>query len=273
MLNLLRVDRFKLIKNKVFWVLVSIIVAIAFISVFLFFLEEKGLIESIEGENFAVVANEQEAEFMPSDGIVFFMEGINAPDLTITVLFISILGAFFIATENSIGTIKNTVSIGYSRQQIYISKIALFSFGAILLNLFMSVAFGVFGSIFFGIGELPAIGEIASLGKVALLSSLYIISFAAIVMLFSMLVKGSGLAILISFVFFLLFGLGLANFGQKYVLFQEINHYSVYYRFMTLAGSDLSNAKVLLELTAVPVVTSIVFIGLGIIVFQKKDIQ
>src|SRR5690625_4718016 len=113
MLNLLRVEQYKLIKNKVFWVLVSIIVAVALLSVFLFFLEEKGLIKAVEGENFSIVVNEQEAEFIPMNGIAFFME--ITPEWMVTVLLISVLGAFMIATENSIGTIKNTVSIGYNR--------------------------------------------------------------------------------------------------------------------------------------------------------------
>ena len=274
MLNLLRVERYKLIKNKVFWVLVSIIVAVTLLSVLLFFLEERGIIEAVEDDGFSIMeVNEQEAEVLQNDGISFFMDTFYASDWMITVLLISVLGAFMIATENSIGTLKNTVSIGYGRREIYLSKLAIFSIGSIVLFLFISVAFGFFGSLFFGIGDLPAIDEFVLLGKVVLLSSLYIVSFAAIVMLFSMIVRGSGLAILASLGFFLLFGPALAYFGQKYVLFESINHYSVYYRFMTIAGSNLSNVKVLLELTAIPVVTAIVFIGLGMIVFQKKDIQ
>lgn len=271
MLNLLRVEQYKLIKNKVFWVLVSIIVAVALLSVFLFFLEDKGILESIEGENFSIVVSEQETEFIPMSGIVFFME--ITPEWMITVLLISVLGAFMIATENSIGTIKNTVSIGYGRHQVYLSKLAVFIIGTIVLHLLISVAFGFFGSLFFGIGDLPPMDEFVLIGKIGLLSSLYLISFVTIVMFFSMIVKGSGLAILISFSFFLLFGPILTFLGQKYILFETISHYSVYYRFMTIVGSDLDQAEILLELITVPVITSIVFIVLGMIIFQKKDIQ
>lgn len=271
MLNLLRVEQYKLMKNKVFWVLVSIIVAVAFVSVFLFFLEEKGILESIEGENFSIVVNEQETEFMPTGGISFFME--ITPEWMITVLLISVLGAFMIATENLIGTIKNTVSIGYSRHQIYLSKLVVFNIGTIVLHLLISVAFGVFGTLFFGIGDLPPMDEFILIGKIGLLSSLYLISFATIAMFFSMIVRGSGLAILISFTFFLICGPFLTFLAQKYILFETMSHYSVYYRFMTIMGSDLNQAKILLELITIPIITSIVFIILGMIIFKKKDIQ
>src|SRR5690625_361744 len=274
MLNLLRVEQYKLIKNKVFWVLVSIIVAITFLTVFLFFLEEKGIIEATEDEGFFVIeANEEATETLQNDGISFFVDTILSPDWAMTVLLITVLGAFMIATENSIGTIKNTVSIGYSRHQIYLSKLVVFIIGIIALHLLISVAFGVFGTLFFGIGDLLSMDEFFLIGKIGLLSSLYFISFAAIVMFFSMIVRGSGLAILVSFSFFLLFGPFLMFLGQKYILFEKTYHYSVYYRFMTIVGSDLNQAKTLLELITIPVITSVVFIILGMLIFKKKDIQ
>ena len=68
MLNLLRVEQYKLIKNKVFWVLVNIIVAITFLTVFLFFLEEKGIIEATEYEGFFVIeVNEEATEILQND--------------------------------------------------------------------------------------------------------------------------------------------------------------------------------------------------------------
>jgi len=274
MLNLLRVEQYKLIKNKVFWVLVSIIVAITFLTVFLFFLEEKGIIEATEDEGFFVIeANEEATETLQNDGISFFVDTILSPDWAMTVLLITVLGAFMIATENSIGTIKNTVSIGYSRHQIYLSKLVVFIIGIIALHLLISVAFGVFGTLFFGIGDLPSMGEFNLIGKIGLLSSLYFISFAAIVMFFSMIVRGSGVAILLSSSFYFLFGPFLMFLGQKYILFEKVYHYSVYYRFMTIVGSDLNQAKTLLELITIPVITSIVFIILGMLIFKKKDIQ
>lgn len=274
MLNLLRVEQYKLIKNKVFWVLVSIIVAVTLLSVFLFFLEEKGIIEATEDEGFIIIeVNEDETEPLQNDGISFFMDTIYGPDWSITVLLISVLGAFMIATENSNGTIKNTVSIGYRRREIYFSKLAVFSIASIALYIFIAVAFGVFASLFWGIGNIPPMEEFILIGKIVVLSSLYLISFASIVMLFSVNVKGSGLAILISFPFFLLFGPFLTLLGQKYILFEKVNHYSVYYRFMTIVESDLNQIKVLLELITIPVITSMIFIILGMITFQKKDIQ
>lgn len=272
MLNLLRVESYKMRKNKVFWVLTNLIVAVACISVILFFLEEKGVIKAVEDEGFTLMEIQtEEMVFIPLSGIAFFMD--NTPEWTITILLISVLGAFMISTENSSGTIKNLASIGYGRPQIYLAKLTVFLIGTILLHLLISVAFGFFGTVFFGIGEIPPIEEIVHMGKIGLLSSVYLLAFSAITMFFAMIVRGSGMAILVSLTCYFAFGPFLMSLGRQYVFFEHINHYSVYYRYMTIVASDLNQVSVLVELIAIPAITAIVFIGLGIIMFQRKDIQ
>lgn len=274
MINLLRVESYKMRKNKVFWVLANIIIAVACISVILFLLEEKGMLEPVENEGFSVLEVQvQEAELAPTDGISFFMFIEATPELMITVLLISMLGAFMIATENSSGTIKNMTSIGYGRHQIYLAKLTIFFIATIILHLLMSVAFGFFGLLFFGIGNIPSIEEVMLIGKIGLLTNFYLLAFVAIVMLIAMIVRGSGMAILYSLACLLLFGPFLTLLSQKYTLFETINHYSVYHRFMTIVESNLDQAGILLELIAIPTVTAVVFICLGMFTFQRKDIQ
>lgn len=272
MINLLRVESYKMRKNKVFWVLANIIIAVACISVILFFLEEKGIIQPVEDEGFVMMdVQVEEMDFEPISGITFFMD--VSPEWTITILLISVLGAFMVSTENSSGTIKNLASIGYERYQIYLAKLIVFVIGTIILHWLTSIAFGFFGTLFFGIGEIPAVEEIVRMGKVGLLSDFYLMAFTAIVMYFSMIVRSSGMAILVSLTCFFAFGPFLTSLGQQYVFFENINHYAVYYRFMTIVGSDLNDMGVLLELIAIPTITAFVFICLGMFTFQRKDIQ
>src|SRR5690625_516883 len=144
MTNLLKAEHFKLIRSRVFWVLVSILVALSFLLVFLVFLDENGTLEKMEGVKITAEVSEQATEFLPSSGVRFFIEAVHAPDLFITVLLISILGSFLIATESSTGVMKNIVSIGYRRSKIYLAKTIVFSLGSVVLILLLTLLLGVF---------------------------------------------------------------------------------------------------------------------------------
>ncbi len=272
MSNLLRVELFKLIRSKVFRILLAIITFISFSVVFLFFLNEKGILEKIDGMDISVEVDPEAAEFAPASGIHFLIEQIHAPDVFLTILIISILGSFLITTENSTGVIKNSVSIGYRRTEIYVAKNIVYSLSSIGLILFFSVMLGVFGSLFFGLGDWPATELIIQSGKIILLTCLYVIAFSSIVMLFAMMSNGSGIAFLVSLGFYLIFGVVLNLLSYQYVIFEKLNHYSIYHRFALLSESDLVG-KDLLELGILPLVTAIIFIVIGIMIFKKKDIQ
>lgn len=272
MSNLLRVELFKLIRSKVFRILLTIITFISFSVVFLFFLNEKGILEKIDGMDISVEVHPEATEFVPASGIHFLIEQIHAPDAFLTILIISVLGSFLIATENSTGVIKNTVSIGYRRTEIYIAKNIIYSLSSVGFMLFFAIVLGVFGSIFFGIGDWPTAELIIQSGKIILLTCLYVIAFSSIIMLFAMMANGSGIAFLVSLGFYLIFGPVLNLLAYQYVIFEKLNHYSIYNRFTLLSGSDLAT-KDLLELGALPLVTMLIFMIIGIAIFKKKDIQ
>src|SRR5690625_1541700 len=107
MSNLLRVEIFKIIRGKVFWVLLSIITAITFALIILLFMNDKGILEEIDGVDITVEVDLQVSEATPASGIDFFIEQIHVPDAFITILLISVLGSFLIATEHATGVIKN----------------------------------------------------------------------------------------------------------------------------------------------------------------------
>lgn len=272
MSNLLRVEVFKIIRSKVFQILLAIITFISFSVVFLFFLNEKGILEKIDGMDISVEVHPQASEFVLASGIGFLIEQIHAPDAFLTIIIISVLGSFLITTENSTGVIKNTVSIGYRRIEIYLAKKIVYSLSAILLILVFSVTLGIFGSIFFGIGDWPATELLIQTGKIILLTCLYVIAFASVVMLFAMMANSSGFAFIASLGFYLIFGPALNLLAHQYVFFEKLNHYSIYHRFSLLAGSDLAGND-LLGLGMLPVIWTIIFVVIGTIMFKKKDIQ
>lgn len=276
MSNLLRVEFYKLIRTKVLWILLIISALFSFMLVSLFYMEEQGTLEKIEefSDNITVEkieVNPDEVE-IPNNGIYLFMSSaISSDTFFINILFICIVGAFFINNEYSSGTIKNLVSAGYSRNQIYISKLIVYSMISIVLTLSFAIFMGLFGTMYFGFGEFPPTEDVIRLVKVLLLLCLYVTSFVSIAMLFVIIARGTGMALLLSFGFYLIIGSGLKFLSFQFTLFEKISKYSVYSLYPLIGESDLGS-KDLFQFINVPFITILIFIFIGISYFKKQDI-
>lgn len=267
MSNLLRVELYKLIRNKIYWVLVTVLSGLAFLLVLLAYLDQRGVLDHVEQ-----ISVEFSEDVLLFTGISMMIDSIHSPDLFLSVLMISIFGAFFISTEYSNGTIKNLVASGYHRWQIYLAKMIVFSIGSIFLVFFMAFILGTFGAIFFEIGEWPSSEIMVKTGKMIVVSMLLLLGFSSIVMLFAMMARGSGVSILLSLGFYFLAGAGLRMIGYKYTIGETLNTYSVYYRYSTLPKNSLDISNIV-ELSLIAVITSVVFIVIGAFIFQRKDIS
>lgn len=267
MFNLLRADVYHLRHSKVWWVLITIITALAFLLVFFPYLEEIGVFDKIEG-----LSVESSPELQELSSIQLMIETISSPDVFFLVFIFSALGAFFISSENSNGTIKNVTSMGYRREFIYLSKMSVFTIGSIILAILFYIIPSTFGSLFFGIGEWPPREILIDTGKIILLSLLYYVAITSMISFFAVLCRGSGITLLYSVGFYLLVGTGLNVLGAQYTFWNNINEYSVYNLFTTI-GDRVVEQESMVHLTMVPIVTLIVFTFLGLALFNRKDIQ
>ncbi|HLR74948.1 MAG TPA: hypothetical protein VK077_06710, partial [Virgibacillus sp.] len=109
-------------------------------------------------------------------------------------------------------------------------------------------------------------------GKMIVVSMLLLLGFSSIVMLFAMMARGSGVSILLSLGFYFLAGAGLRMVGYKYTIGETLNTYSVYYRYSTLPENSLDISNIV-ELSLIAVITLVVFIVIGALIFQRKDIS
>jgi len=264
MFNLLRADVYTLNRSKVWWVLSGIITVLAFFLVFFPYLEKIGAFDTIE-----TMDNTGLDEL---SSIQITVEALSQPDVFFSTLIFSALAAFFISSEYSNGTIKNVTSMGYRRVFIYLSKMSVFTVGGIILIMLFYVIPATFGALFFGVGEWPAKEILIDTGKILLLSLLYYVALAAIVTFFSFLCRGSGTALLTSFGFYLLVGTGFSFLGAQYTFWEKFNEYSVYHLFSTI-GERVTQQGEMFHLIGVPIGTIIIFTTLGLILFQRKDIQ
>lgn len=269
MSNLLRAEWFKLLRNKAFWVLMTIMAILSFLLVLLSYLDVQGVFDQIDG--LTIEVSDEATESSELNGIKMFLESLYSTDLSLKILLISIVGAFFIANENANGTIKNLVSIGHSRRNIFVAKFLILLIGSMIIIFSMPFLIGILGSLFFGMGDWPVNELLLHTGKITLISFISLISFLAIVMYFSVISRSKGVALVWSFGFYLLAGTGLGLLSS-YPFGKIINKYSVYYRYTTLLESNLSSA-LMIEVALIAVVTALFFILLGLFSFQRKDLS
>src|SRR5690625_6562761 len=80
MSNLLRVELFKVVHGKVFWVLFNIVIMISLLIVVLFFLGEKGILEKLEeldGVDITVEVDQSQSELLSANGINLLFDQIQ----------------------------------------------------------------------------------------------------------------------------------------------------------------------------------------------------
>lgn len=266
MSNLLKVETFKLLRNRSLHYLLIVETLIAFFVVFIAFLDEQGLLDRIDGMTIEV---EQEVTMT---GIYMMLQWLRTPELFITILLLTILGAFFITSEYVNGTIKHLIASGHERWQIYISKTIVYILGVLGLFFYMPLVLGLFGTLFFGLGEGPSIDELQALGRMTMLEVLFLISFICIAMIFIMLANSPGVAIILFIGFYLVNQTGIQMIETKYKIGKLVNKYSVFNRFSQLYAESLTN-RLLIELTTIASVTIFISLFIGIYLFKRKDIS
>lgn len=266
MSNLLKGEGFKLLRNRTLLYLLIIETLIAFAVVFISFLDEQGLLERIDG---LTVEVEQEVAMT---GMYMMLQWLQTPELFINILLLIILGAFFITSEYSNGTIKHLIASGHERWKIYISKTIVYALGSLGLYLYLPLALGLFGTLFFGIGEGPGVAELQEIGWIVLIGIIFFLSFICITMVFVMLANSPGAAVVLFLGFYILSQTASQMFGQKYKIGEFINKFSVYNRFSSLYEVPLTNS-LFIELTIISSVTIFISLYLGIFLFNRKDIS
>ena len=134
MINLIKADFYKLLRRKAFYICGALAIIFSFLRIVLinYNLESNGIPASLIGYN-----------------------GFRAVPLAITAgsMFCTILVSMFIAGEFSFGTMKNIISGGQNRINIYLSKLIItLSITAVFVLLCVVTSFTT-GSIFWGVGE------------------------------------------------------------------------------------------------------------------------
>ncbi|AOZ92910.1 ABC transporter permease [Paenibacillus crassostreae] len=254
MINLLRAELFKLIKNKVFWTL-TIIVTVVF-----------ALLHYLITIGWWKVSN----SFVDS-GLELFTSFALAITPFYFMLFLSTLAGFFVANDFMIGVVKLFVMGGHRRSHIFLAKLLIFALGSIILTVVcpLFVTFG--GKLLFGFGEMTDPAAIGYFARSLGLFLLHLMGFVTLLILIALLVEDSGKTIIISIVLAVLISVAdvmrpLPGFLETLYQYSIFHHLTDSFR-VTMTHSDV------IESLLVALCTILILVFCGNAVFQRKEVK
>ncbi len=254
MVNLLRMELFKLSKNRVFWTL-AIIATVVF-----------ALLHYLITIDWWQLSN----RFVDA-GLELFSSFALATTPFYFLLFLSTLAGFFVANDFTIGVIKNVVMSGNRRSVIFSAKLLIFALGSVILALVcpLLVIFG--GKLLFGFGEMTDPSALGYFARAIGLFLLHLMAFIALLMLVALLVEDSGKTIIISVVLAVL--ISVADVMRPLPGFLEtLYHYSIFHHLLDSFRIGMTFADVLQSLS-VGIITILVLVFGGNLVFKRKEVK
>ncbi|THF79565.1 ABC transporter permease [Cohnella fermenti] len=253
--NLIRAEGYKLLRNRTFWLLLLVLAAAAVVNVLLARFDDPndgGAIDALSG-------------------IDAWTSSLAANPYIIKIGF-GILAGFFLSSEYANGTMKRSVSAGFPRSRIIAAKLTVFSLGAMGAALVYPLVNLVLGSLVLGFGELPGGSEAEYIVRTLGMTLLVAAAFAAVTGWFAILLNDSGKTIGFSFVFFFFID-GVILMASKYApALETVYDYSILRVILDLANESVSRGDLLVDI-AICLLTWVAFVGLGIVVFRRKEIK
>lgn len=262
MINLLRSDFYRLFRSKAFYICVVIWTFLFAIGAFL----AKWLND--------IVAKSQNIDTVPElsfhSGIAYGLTVFNDSNMS---LFMAIYIAIFVTAEFTHGTMKNSVSKGFSKIQIYLSKFITMS-GAVYLTMLILFLSGLItGTIvsgnFLDTSEDFAIKAIGMIGMELLLYA----AFTSVFVMIAMIIRNNGGTIAVNII-----GMLFAPFIYQLidVFFSPAKSFSQYSLQNNIIFAHYNIEKTsgdILTTILVGVVFLVVSMTIGLFTFKNTDIK
>lgn len=263
MINLLKVDFYKMFKARSFYVIGAILTILAVSNSYLY---AKLVLNTI---------NESGMSSFAGFNLGFFNSFFaNVQSVYVSI---SIFVVLFMCSEFSNGTIKNIATKGYRRENIYLSKFITSIVGSIIYIAFIALASYIPYFIVFGNKDTDVFNMPEHFMSCFFILFLYIITYLSINLLIASLIRKSGLSI------FGVFAMGLvATLIRLFDMFLKVvlesdfklSNYTLSNNIQILgnsidsgiASSDFS------RIILVPVLFLVVSMAIGLFFFKKRDI-
>ncbi|QGU95410.1 ABC transporter permease subunit [Clostridium bovifaecis] len=251
MINLLRADFYKLRRSKSFFICLGIL-AVIVIYIMIDFSSSAHIKEQFSPSNLHWI-------------YMFFNEKSFFPYFV--PLFQAIFTTMLITSEYNTGTIKDSVSLGFSRRKIYMSKLITVSIGSILMMLAAIFSIVITSIFVFGIYGSFSTYDLLLLLRMFLIQILLYTAYGSIFLMIAFLIKNIGGTMAFGIFFSLIIGSLGSLIGDGYLarilLFKNFSPTAVPHP----QAVDLRIA------IAVGLAYLILCSGIGGITFKKQDIK
>jgi len=266
MVRLLRSDFYRLFKSKSFYI--CTIVAMVVVSGSAFLMEwSYRMMSSSTDASVSVAAASQ----LFQDGITYGLSIFYGGN---SLLYIAIITAIFVTSEFVFGTMKNAVSKGFPKYQIYLSKLITMTATTFILVLLMFIAATISATII--TGEIGAFTG-AYTGQILIMIGVELILHAALTAVFVMIantVRNNGGVIAINIIGILTFA-PLIYIALE-LLFKNKVKFSIYgiqNNMMLFAQNIAPPSEDILRAILVGVSFFAITTALGIFAFNKMDVK
>lgn len=253
--NLLKTEGYKLKKDRSFWVLTLLLLALA-------------VLYPLD----VVMRTGEGAPNLPS-GNDFYRGYILSINSEIVKLLPAILAGFFIASEFSMGTMKSIASSGHSRIRIYFAKLTVFSIGSIIILLMLPIFMMGASSMYLGFNVWPEwTFYLQTIGLIAL----YAAAYASLMALCSIIFTDSGKTIGFLLLFLGFIGTLLDILSAKLPFLEPIITHSIFMSYGSILTIDQIghwNGEDVYTFIVVPILTFLVLGILGSFIYKKKEIK
>ena len=286
--RIIKSEIFKLVRNKTFIILCCVCIVLGGMLAFM----SSDIMKDVMTTSMGEMTPEQQAmmeNMAPKENQIVTPGSmgvqINAKDIlnpTIKEIFhssfgsglieilIGVLIAGILAKEYIQGTIKNTLAYGVSRKKFYFAKF-LSSVISIAIFMFIMTGIGTLGSMIFtgeGLGKTEIIEMLSTYGAAVLAAS----SVSAIIMLIAILTKSTAAVIGSAVGIFMLLPNLIGMLYGKMEWFDKIFEITPYYN-LSAATSVYADSSDKLLTVGISMVTIIIFMAIGSVVFEKQDIK
>ncbi|MEK4511352.1 ABC transporter permease [Paenibacillus sp. FSL K6-2524] len=253
MYNLLRVEFFKLRKNRSFWSLLFALSVLSLAYPLLYYFDHRSSgVPQITGAEFLTT-------FISSNSYIIKFG-------------VAILAGIFISNEYSTGVMKTIASSGNTRGRLFTAKLIVFSVGAMAISLVFPIVSTVEVTLLSGFGQLPVESTVLFIPRAFGLTLLYTAGYAAIGALFTVILVDSGKTIGFSMIFFLMIDTIMASLSSKVAFFATLYDYSIF-KLVGNIGKPLIDSGDVPALLLVPLLTFVIAGTLGMLVFRRKEIK
>ncbi|MUG47951.1 ABC transporter permease [Paenibacillus woosongensis] len=254
MINLLRMELFKLGKNKVFWTL-TVIVTVVF--TLLHYLITIGWWK-------------MDNMFMGA-GLEMFSSLALATTPFYFMLFLSTLAGFFMANEFTIGVVKNIVMSGNRRSHIFLAKFIVLALGSVFLAVVCPLIVIIGGKLLFAFGEMTDPSALGYLARALGLFLIHMLALVALLILIAVLAEDSGKTIIISVVIALLISVAEVLRPLPGVL-ETLYRYTIFHHLIDSFRVRMTYADVIQSLS-VGFSAILILVFCGNLVFKRKEMK